>query len=368
MIKNKKLLAIYVVLMMAILFSFWFYARRNLKSSSSNEVKKILSAIQKEPTIEPPSITKIFNDNHEWTATLSANNVRIVTATGDVIPARSVNYQAIMRKNPRWPYEKAVPTLQNYKSDVLLINLETPLIKNCPLTNEGMIFCGDSRNIEGLKYLGVNIANLANNHFGNYEARGIKETEKLLTENGIDYIGVGNVLIEDIRGIRFAFLGFNDIEGGMPPISDAKENDIINSIKRSKTTADVSVVAFHWGNEYQAKPTERQIQLAHLAIESGADLIIGNHPHWIQPVEIYKGKYIVYAHGNFVFDQMWSEKTKEGVVGRYVFYGKHLIDIEFLPTHIDDFGQVSFGDEKNKQKILEEMKKQSLILPLEISK
>ena len=59
------------------------------------------------------------------------------------------------------------------------------------------------------------------------------------------------------------------------------------------------------------------MEIAHLGIDSGADLIIGNHPHWVQAVEVYKGKYITYAHGNYIFDQMWSYETRVGVIGKY---------------------------------------------------
>lgn len=111
--------------------------------------------------------------------------------------------------------------------------------------------------------------------------------------------------------------------------------------------------------EYTDQPTQRQKELAHLAIDTGADLVIGNHPHWIQPVEIYKNKLIVYAHGNFVFDQMWSAKTREGIIGRYTFYGDRLIDAEFLPVQINDFGQPRFLTGETKSVLLEVLKQQS---------
>ena len=99
--------------------------------------------------------------------------------------------------------------------------------------------------------------------------------------------------------------------------------------------------------------------MGHLAIDSGADLVIGNHPHWVQPIEIYKDKLITYAHGNFVFDQEWSLKTKQGVIGMYTFYNNHLVDVEYLPLQIEDFGQPYFLTGEAKQNILSSMKIQS---------
>ena len=95
--------------------------------------------------------------------------------------------------------------------------------------------------------------------------------------------------------------------------------DFAGDIQALKRQVDFVIVAFHWGIEYTALPTQEQRGIAHQAIDAGADLILGNHPHWVQATEKYQGKYITYAHGNFVFDQMWSQETREGVVGKYTF-------------------------------------------------
>ncbi len=139
----------------------------------------------------------------------------------------------------------------------------------------------------------------------------------------------------------------------------SNEKKIEEEIKEARKNADIVIVAFHWGEEYTNQPNKVQRELAHLAIDSGADLIIGNHPHWIQPVEIYKNKLIMYAHGNFVFDQMWSEKTKEGVVGKYTFFDKKLVDAEFLPIKIQSYGQPYFLEGKEKEDILKSLLKES---------
>ena len=260
-------------------------------------------------------------------------------ATGDIIPARSVNYQTVSRKNFNWPYEKTYQVLKD--ADITFANLESPLVKNCPLTQEGMVFCGDERNIEGLKFAGIDVVNLANNHAGNYGKDGVENTVKLLNQADILATGIIGPVFKEIKGIKFAFLGYNDIEK-RSFLSSAEENKISQEINEAKKQADVAVVAFHWGVEYQSQPSLRQIQLAHLAIDFGADLIIGNHPHWVQSTEYYKDKFIMYAHGNFVFDQMWSQKTREGVVGKYTFAGKKLENVEFIPIVINFYGQPDF--------------------------
>lgn len=305
------------------------------------------------------SIDKIFSNNHNWTATLVKDKKIVLIATGDVIPARSVNYQTVSRNDFKWPFEKTASFLKD--ADVTLINLESPLINGCPTTNKGMIFCGSKHHVEGLRYAGVDVANFANNHLGNYGKEGILETKKLLEENGIAVTGISGGLFKEIKEVKFTFLGYNDIVGG-ELLSRVEVDKIKSEVFSAKKNSDIVIVSFHWGDEYTAQPNNRQKELAHLSIDSGADLIIGNHPHWVQPVEIYKNKLIVYAHGNFIFDQMWSEKTKEGIMGKYTFYGNKLIDAQFFPIYIQYFGQPYFLEGEQKNKIIEEMKNESLKL------
>src|SRR3989344_6127377 len=168
-----------------------------------------------------PDLNKIFGEDHTWTATLSAERVRTIIATGDVIPARSVNYQTTIRNDYKWAFEKT-SSFTN-EADLTFINLETPLIKNCLVTEEGMTFCGTDKHIEGLKFAGVDVASLGNNHAGNYGKSGVDETTKLLSENGILVTGIKGAVVKEIRGIKFAFLGYNDISAPQPGVSNFSE-------------------------------------------------------------------------------------------------------------------------------------------------
>jgi len=97
-----------------------------------------------------------------------------------------------------------------------------------------------------------------------------------------------------------------------------------------------------------------------VAADKTADLVIGNHPHWAQGVELYKGKFIAYAHGNFVFDQMWSLQTREGVVGTYTFYGKKLIAVRYRPVLIENYAQPHFLPAAQEAPVLKQMYDASL--------
>ena len=298
------------------------------------------------PTPTPPALalTSIFGTNKPDLSQYDQSQLRVITATGDVIPAREVNYQTILHKDWLYPWRQTADYLKS--SDLLFINLETPLIKNCPVIRGGFKFCGDERAIAGLDYAGVNVANLANNHLTNFGPAGTNETQILLSKHGIGMSGLGLYEIRDIRGIKFAFLGFNGVGARIDRAEMKREIDLV------RPKADVVVVAFHWGKEYEPLPVaapgiapDNPREIGHLAIDDGADLVIGNHPHWVQPVEIYKDHLITYASGNFIFDQMWSQATREGVVGRYTFYGTRLVRVDYRPVLIENYAQPRWLDD-----------------------
>lgn len=323
---------------------------------SAPPVIRTLSTTSKDaPEFHPSVVTKetIFSGDHTWTATLPAERVRTLIATGDVIPARSVNYKTISYGNFHWAWEKTADVLRS--ADVTVINLESPLVTDCPVTNEGMIFCGDIRHIEGMVFAGVDAANMGNNHAGNHGEEGVEETVALLNSAGILPIGIQNPAYRDIRGMKFAFLGYNDI-GRQSGVGHIEDETFTNEIREASLSSDVVIVSVHWGVEYTHEPTDRQIETGHAMIDAGADVVIGNHPHWVQPVELYKKGLIMYAHGNFIFDQMWSRETREGVVGKYIFYDDTLVDVEYIPVIIEDYGQPRWVEGDEKVRILQGMK------------
>ena len=295
------------------------------------------------PTPAPLSLASIFGNTKPDLTPYDPAQLRTIIATGDVIPARTTNWKMVNYHDFLYPWRKAVNYLKS--GDLLFVNLEAPLTIGCPATMSGMTFCGDQRDIQGFTYAGVNVANLANNHSTNYGQQGVNQTVSLLRKNGIGVCGLGYWEIKNIRGVRFAFLGFNGVGQRVDTAEMKREISIV------RPQADVVIVQFHWGKEYELMPKiapgvapDNPRIIGHLAIDDGADLVIGNHPHWVQPVEIYKGKLITYAHGNFIFDQMWSQETREGVVGKYTFYGTQLLRVDYQPVRIDDYAQPQMLD------------------------
>jgi len=255
-----------------------------------------------------------------------------------------------------WPFRPTATYTKN--ADVTFINLESPLFPGCPV-NPGptFTFCGDARFVNGLTLMGADVANLANNHLTNYGAEVVTATEQLLNSHGILTTGEGPVAVINVRGIKFGFIGFNGVGRAIDRVA------LKAGIARAHQLADIVVVQFHWGKEYERQPIadpgvptpDNPVAIGHQAIDWGADIVIGNHPHWYQGVEVYKGKLITYAHGNFVFDQMWSEETREGVIGTYTFYGTQLVSATWKAYRIYDYGQPVFMNAKDSATALQTM-------------
>jgi poly-gamma-glutamate capsule biosynthesis protein CapA/YwtB (metallophosphatase superfamily) len=282
--------------------------------------------------------------------------IRTLLVTGDIIPARGVNYFATIKRDFLWPFRPTADYTKN--ADITYINLESPLFAGCPVSPaESFTFCGDAPFVDGLNFMGAKVANLANNHLSNYGAQGISATDQLLQSHGIQTSGLGPVAVIDVRGVKFGFIGFNGVGRAID------QTALRAGIARARQQADIVVVQFHWGKEYERQPMadrgvptpDDPVNIGHLAIDLGADIVIGNHPHWYQGVEVYKGKLITYAHGNFVFDQMWSEETREGVIGTYTFYGTQLVAASWKPVRSYDYGQPVFMNANDSASTLQTM-------------
>ena len=314
-----------------------------------------------EPELPKVTIESIFSEQAHDLKNLDKAKIIRLLATGDVIPARDVNWKMTKLADFDYPFENTANLLK--KADMTLINLEAPLIKNCPIFRSGFTFCGNQRFINGLNLAGVDVVSIANNHIGNFGQDGIEQTKGILTKNGVEYVGFGKLVVLETKGVKFGFLAYNGV--GRKIDREALKAEIAESKKK----VDVLIPSFHWGKEYELTPKadgdiapDNPVEISHLMIDAGADLIIGNHPHTVQGVEIYSGKLITYAHGNFIFDQTWSRQTQEGVVGEYTFYGTQLIDVRFHPIIVDISYQPQLLSEKDAQPVLNRMLKSTNII------
>jgi len=301
-------------------------------------------------TPAPLTLDNIFStERDQIIKNFPQEKVLTIITTGDIIPARTVNYKMTVYNDFTHPFKKTAEILRS--ADLTLINLEAPLIENCPITNQGMIFCGNQRFIEGLKFADIDVVNLANNHILNYGQTGLKQTIELLEKNNILPTAFSNSLkIKKFNNFKIGFLGWNLLE-------KFNQNEILKQIKEADEKVDLLIASAHWGAEYTHQPAQWQKNLARQMVDQGADLICGNHPHWVQPIEIYNNKLIIYSHGNFIFDQEWSRQTKTGYIVKSSFYQNKLVDIQLFPVLISDYNQPELLKDEEKEKVLEKIKK-----------
>lgn len=198
--------------------------------------------------------------------------------------------------------------------DAVVANLEGPVtaLRRPPVKSIDFAFATSIPAL--LKESGITAVSQANNHTLDQGREGAADSLAALQAAGL--ITFGDEVRDDmasargnlfIQNVRIALLGFNATEGPIDREQAAK------AIVESRATADHVIVYMHWGEEYQAKPSRAQIDLAHWFIDTGVDVVLGAHPHWVQSIEVYKKHPIAYSLGNFVFDQDFSLETKQGM-------------------------------------------------------
>lgn len=297
-----------------------------------------------------------------------------LVAVGDISYSRGVERIVKKENDINYPFLKIQDYLKN--ADLVFGNLETPITQGAEIPDFEMVFRSNPGTEQALKQAGFSILSLANNHTPNFGEKGLKDTFNFLENAGIEYVGSGQneqeanqpVYIEQ-KGIKFAFLAYNDTDV-IPALYEAGENragtafmrieKMTKAVKEAKQKANFVIVSMHAGIEYADKPNESQINFAHAAIDAGADLIIGHHPHVVQTMEKYKGKYIFYSLGNFVFDQPQSQVTKEGLAVKIYFVKDEINKISLLPVVMENLAQPEVASQSEAGKIL-----QRLNFPLE---
>lgn len=301
-----------------------------------------------------------------------------LVAGGDVMLSRHVGTK-IRRSG-----DNALPFRNVYKifneADIAFINLESPFYNQGGYVTEGMTFKSEPETIEGLNSAGIDIVSLANNHARNQREIGLLYTFDYLYANGIRYVGSGRNYEEAHqykilrnKNIKFAFLAYT-YSDGINTKSSVTKNDpdvafmdlqqMKKDVEKAKKNSDAVIVSMHAGIEYKSYPNEQQKEFAREAIDSGAKLVLGHHPHVVQSTEKYNNGYIIYSMGNLVFDQMWSQETREGLIVKCKFINSSLDQLEFLPIIIEDYSQPRLASEAESEKILNRVNIEKTIIDL----
>lgn len=245
---------------------------------------------------------------------------------GDIMLDRGV--RASVNKNFSGDYSSLFEKMDVLeKSDIVFANLEGPASDQGKDLRNLYSFRMDPNAIPALKGANFSILSVANNHAGDWGQTAFADTLSRLTENEILYTGGGYAeeiekpTIIEKYDMKIGFLGFSDVgpqnlkptieKQGILLANNPRIKEIIN--KASKEV-DYLIVSFHFGDEYKTTNNKRQQTLARLAIDNGAKIVIGHHPHVVQNTEVYKNGFIAYSLGNFIFDQKFSKNTMEGML------------------------------------------------------
>ncbi|MGE5450013.1 MAG: CapA family protein [Methanomassiliicoccales archaeon] len=265
-------------------------------------------------------------------------------ATGDISFGWAV--EKVIRKHGYDHLFAAVAPILK-PADLVLANLEGPITTRGVPVAKTTRFRYHPSCLAAIKRAGIDAVCVANNHTLDYGRIGLQDTLKHLQKQGIPYMGAGlnenlahQPLILRYGGLSIGFLAYLEYpyvgvvyDGGLATVARATPHLISKDIEQLRDKVDVVVVSFHWGKEFDLRPNRQQKRLAYLAIDAGADLILGHHPHVLQPSEIYKDRLIAYSLGNFVFAMHKPPRNRSTILQCRLSPNK-VDNIEFIPLQI----------------------------------
>ncbi|MBU6430910.1 MAG: CapA family protein [Patescibacteria group bacterium] len=322
----------------ALIFVLFFSVKYGPRLADSNLIIATNGGPQKEAQIAGLVALKRYDETKK---TYSAPKRLTLGFVGDIMLDRGIKSSVEKYGNSDYifPFEKVKNYLNSF--DILFGNLEGPISDRGTLAGSIYSFRMNPRSAKSLKEAGFGILSVANNHIGDWGRTAMKDTFQNLNNAGIIYSGGGNNKEEayEVKKItagdtKIAYLAFSEFgkgyleagenTAGIAIISDEK---LKSGIEKAKAENDIVIVSFHFGDEYKKEPNAYQKSVAHKAIDYGADLVVGHHPHVVEPIEVYKDKYIAYSLGNFVFDQHFSKETMEGVALKATVENKKITEV-----------------------------------------
>jgi poly-gamma-glutamate capsule biosynthesis protein CapA/YwtB (metallophosphatase superfamily) len=215
--------------------------------------------------------------------------------------------------------------------DYTVANLETTVIDSGTPVEKQFRFRGKPAYLNILKEGSVECVTTANNHAWDYGDSGYAETQRNLERSGIDFFGYDRILVREIKGLRFAFVGQ----------SFRLQDSVLSLIRSIRDSVDFIIVVMHWGQERAYRPDKGQRAMGHALVDAGADLVAGHHPHVLQPVEEYRGRYIAYSLGNFVFGGNINPREKRTEILQVFFSKDQRPSIKHIPCRISSVDTVN---------------------------
>lgn len=268
----------------------------------------------------------------------------IITAVGDIMLAGRWA-PLLKKKGYDYPFNGVRKELAS--ADINLANLEAPIAEHgMEYSGKKYRFRAEPLVAKALRTAGFNLVTLANNHSMDFGGEALTETLQHLSDNGIAWIGAGANLTEarqmalyTIKGKKIAFLGYSltqpvEFFAGQdrPGTAPGYQKLVTADIKSARRQAEYVIVSFHWGKEASSSVQAYQRTTAHKAIEAGADVVIGHHPHILQGIERYRGGIIFYSLGNFVFASKSEVADVSAIIRLKLNVGRR--EAEILPLDV----------------------------------
>lgn len=303
------------------------------------------------------------------------NEVRI-GFVGDIMLGRTVNEQ-IGSSSYAYPWGTISPLLN--ESALTIGNLETALTTSKKRVPKVFNFKASPDRVKTLKEGPISIVNLANNHSLDFSVEGMQETIKTLNDANVSHVGAGNNLTEAQQpviitknGIRIGFIGATDNEptwaatqekAGTNYVNIERGESLLKLIKQVKPKVDILILSIHWGPNMREYPSKEYREYAHRLIDAGVDIIHGHSAHVIQPIEIYKGKVIMYDTGDIIDDYAVDKDLRNDRSAVFVVtVGKHSIkEVVIVPVLINDMHAIR-SSAKEAETIMAMLKKRSSTL------
>ena len=305
-----------------------------LCSCAENKTEEITSIsgvlITEEDMVKPAETVAVKTTPPPVTTTEPAPSGMVKVAFAGDTTQSDVFAEATSWRSMRYPFEDVNEIFST--ADISFVNLETCVSdRGESEKKEGYGFQTPPDYLQVYTEAGIDIVSAANNHVRDYGMDALDDTFTNLTAYNLDYIGAGRNLTEaqklvtyDKNGVKIGFTGLNminmdptwyakDDRAGINCVDFAACEDYLKLISEYDKQCDVLFVSVHWGIEYTNAITEEQEQFGHLLCDNGADIILGHHPHTLQPVEYYNGSMIFYSLGNFLFYKMDDEAGKTAI-------------------------------------------------------
>ena len=297
-----------------------------------------VTPIKAERTVDAANGSSASDPQPIETSILCTGDIMLVGSAKPIIEQRGVDY----------PFDRTRALIE--AADLAIGNLEMPLgLTGVPLPEKEFTFIGEPKLAKGIANAGFDVLALANNHMGDYGDSALLETLEVLNANMLQYCGAGPDLqaarqpaIVKSKNTHIAVLAYSKTypsEFFAGEASPGTVNGIaeifVPDIKAAKERANLVVVSFHWSGELVTEPRKYQERLGKQAIDAGADLVFGHHPHVLQGIEVYRGKIIAYSLGDFVFGS-GSESKHTGAILRVTFRDGESKRGEIIPIHVDN--------------------------------